>query len=400
MNDSENFNQIDISFKINSYIVTALTITGLILNSMSLIVFTYAKGKQPQIGGIKYLSILTLFSIIFLFFHWYINILPYFTDLNQTLNIIETNVYACKLINYLRNVCRAVFALSTLSYSLERALAIFIPFYIIEHKNRVSAFLIVFIFTVSFTSPIHFAFDYDLIESNSTTANVCSPNNQANFEILTFFFNVFAIYLPLFLVILINFSIIVKLKNYRVEITSDGNKFNNDILKMVNKLYEENFVINKTKRFFNSEFITTAIFNNYTNATGRNLKLFTANTSELHTIANRIKQQREKFTINQKFTNTNTLILVSSVYILLNIPNIINLFFIFNPYLDYELDARIKMNSDPRLVTYMLVSGIFNVTNYSINGVLFFIFGKVFRVHLYNIWKCFFKKYPCLKRTK
>lgn len=47
----ENESPIEISFKINAYIVSTLTISGLVLNSISIIVFWNARGKQPLIGS-------------------------------------------------------------------------------------------------------------------------------------------------------------------------------------------------------------------------------------------------------------------------------------------------------------------------------------------------------------
>lgn len=351
------------------------------------------------IGGLNYLGILSFFSILFLLFHWYVNVLPYFTDLNDSINLTDSNVIICKLFNYLRNVCRVVFAVSTLSYSLERALAIFFPFQIIKHKSRVTAFLLVFIFLVSFTSPIHFILFYDL-DANSHNMTSCSvaPSGQFQFEELTFFFNLYAIFLPIFIVILLNFSIVFKLKNYQVEITSDsGFNLASDILKMVNKLYEENFILKQQKRLANTEMISNLpSLMNLTNgmATIKNCRLFTsncnnqlsANTSEWNAI-NRIKKSKDKILINQKFTNTKTLVLVSTVYIVLNVPNIFNLFILLNPYLNFRNDLKSKLFIDSKITSFMLIADIFNVANYSINGLLFFMFGKVFRLHLLRIWR-------------
>lgn len=195
-----------------------------------------------------------------------------------------------------------------------------------------------------------------------------------------------------------NFSIVFKLKNYRVEITSDsGFKLTSDILKMVNNLYEENFILKQQKRLANTEMISNLpSLMNLTNgmATIKNCRLFTsncnnqlsANTSEWNAI-NRIKKCKEKILINQKFTNTKTLVLVSTVYIVLNVPNIFNLFILLNPFLNFRNDLKSKLFTDSKITSFMLIADIFNVANYSINGLLFLMFGKVFRLHLLRIWR-------------
>ncbi len=53
-----NVTSLDDSLKLNAYFVTFLTLSGIILNLISITVFVYAKGRNPIIGGIKYLFIL------------------------------------------------------------------------------------------------------------------------------------------------------------------------------------------------------------------------------------------------------------------------------------------------------------------------------------------------------
>lgn len=174
-----------------------------------------------------------------------------------------------------------------------------------------------------------------------------------------------------------------------MEITSDsGFNLTSDILKMVNKLYEENFILKQQKRLAEMEMISNLpSLMNLSNgmATIKNCCLFTsncnnqlsANTSEWNAI-NRIKKSKDKILINQKFTNTKTLVLVSTVYIVLNVPNIFNLLIPLNPYLNFRNDLKSKLFIDSKITSFMLIADIFNVANYSINGLLFFMFGKVF----------------------
>ena len=56
--DINNFALLDDYLKFNAYFVTLLTLFGIIFNLISLTVFLFARGRNPIIGGIKYLFVL------------------------------------------------------------------------------------------------------------------------------------------------------------------------------------------------------------------------------------------------------------------------------------------------------------------------------------------------------
>ena len=347
-------------------------------------------------------NFISFFSIIFLLINWIIHTLPNFQDLVELQSMIDSNVYICKMMNYFHSVCRCMFSMTTFCYSLERALAIFLPFKIIKIKSRVTGVFIILIFLVSFLSPLQYIYSYKLVRGyvhNNISIVVCTvkPTILEYFEKFSFFFNLFFVYLPIFFVILLNFSILIKLKNYKLEITTELSKgLSTQLLKILNQLYEENFMwkkINSTNTN-GTMFDTVTMRNHYlrrsmpskSSCILPNSSLCTqnlANPSELHSLNRRLGKS---IVINQKFTNTNTLIMISMVYIVLNIPNLINLFIIFNPFSENKTNIKIKVQNDISIASYLLFSEAANIAIYCINGLLFILFGKAFRIHLKKIW--------------
>lgn len=333
---------------------------------------------------------------MFLLIHWFFNTLSYFDELTDQSSLIDSNIYVCKIVNYLRNVCRCVFSMTTLSYSFERALAIFLPFKIIKIKSRVASVLIALIFLVSFISPLQYIYGYNLVEGHvdvNVSLVVCTikPKLLEYFEKFSFFFNLFFVYLPLLFVILLNFSILIKLKNYKLEMTAElGKGLSTQFLKIMNQLYEENFNMKKINSIDPTLFNAMPMRTKYLESMPKN-SLFTqnsANPSELNSVI-KIKRSGPSIIINQKFSNTKTLVMISTCYIVLNIPNLINLFFVFNPFLEEKIEMKIKVQKDMSINNYLLFSEVTNLANYCINGLLFLIFGKAFRIHLKKIWHRF-----------
>ena len=245
-------NNTDFIFKLgaflNIYLITILLVFGTILDLLYLVVILSARRRSPRIGGKKYLLVLSISSLFYLQFHFYIYTLPYWSySVNvASSNFLSSNEYACKLFNYLRSASKCLFTLCTFGYSIERTLAIFFPFKFMIHKNKISKFIFNTCIFISLTSPLYIFFYYDTIMIDSKKSCNVQETKWRNYTMLLFMFNLFTAIVPFGLILLLNVMILVKLTRYEIVVTTFGTKgmktnMKNEILKMLNHIYDENF---------------------------------------------------------------------------------------------------------------------------------------------------------------
>ncbi len=249
MNDT---NKEDFIFKLgaflNIYFITFLLVFGTVLDIFYLVVILLARRRSPRIGGKKYLLALTISSLMYLHFHFYIHTLPYWSySVNVTSNnFISSNEYGCKLFNYMRSVSKCLFTLCTFGYSVERALAIFFPFKFMIHKNKISKSIFNTCLFTSLISPLFHFYYYEIITIDfKNTCNI-DEIKWKEYAKLVFFFNLFTAVIPCGLILLLNVMILIKLTSYEIVVTTFCTKamktnMKNEILKMLNNIYDENF---------------------------------------------------------------------------------------------------------------------------------------------------------------
>lgn len=410
---------------IDIYSITFLLAFGSIFNSFYLAVILLARRRSPRIGGKKYLVVLTISSFLFLNLHYYIYTLPYIKHIYQIddtnslfkLNFIDSNEYVCKLFVYLRLASRCLFTYSTLGYSLERALAIFFPFKIMIYKNTVSKLIFVSAMFISFISP---TFALYFFEIKNKSCEVDSSKWTIYAEML-FYFNLLTGVLPFFIIVFLNVSILIKLTKYEIIVTtlcSRSSKTNvkNEILKILNNIYEENFSLiqeklipfnhklNFRKAFEHKGMHICASKKNQEKLENNKYSIMSKVTVEKSRSVNQTtsvvstdtvtssrrdlsKKKRQSFYVNHQFPNTNFFIRISLINMFLNIPYVLNVSVILNPYLHHlmgDIDALSRDN--PYIFMYLVLTELISISKYSLT-IFFFTFSNVFRFHLNDITK-------------
>jgi len=98
--------------------------------------------------------------------------------------------------------------------------------------------------------------------------------------------------------------------------------------------------------------------------------------------------------IRNRNSNTNLLVTITTVYAFFNFPYLFNLLYIF---MNREKFAKNIDSNMIELFKYKyhiatLFSEIFYMANYSVNGVILFGFGKIYQIHLRNLFKKIYDK--------
>jgi hypothetical protein len=475
--------------QIKIYACSILVILGCIGSFVSLLVFINAKNKLPKISERKYLITFSISNMLFLLLNWYILTLPsilvYYEVNNESFfekyYILNANIYACKIMNYLTSTARCFTILITLTLTLDRAFATYFPLKLINLKqaNRSSSkYVIKLIALVSFLLPIYVLINYDLIEapsdqrksseSKSQDFKVCSINsiNDSTHIMFTIMYMLFSMGIPFLIIIFTNLAIILKLRNYKIKVTryclnkeqkiqydrlslmsptrkepfNDPNflVFNEFYIKANAKEFQENVearadcgnnfrtsyssgslhsanpsasAIKTNSDIFlkialNSECIllnkkdgsitfysksNKKVFNQIENLTTNNINSSVANNSRKLSLTQESNKIIKINYFNQKLHNTKMLVVLSTFFVIFNLPYLIQFYISLVPYYDqYNSDLSLKERIDLqyKFHTYLSIAEILYVSNYSLNGLLLFSSGKIFRIHLWRLLKC------------
>ncbi|CAF0961799.1 unnamed protein product [Brachionus calyciflorus] len=214
---------------LNIYACSLFVLIGCFGGLITLMVFCHARGRLPKIGAHNYLGILTIANCIFLVLHWLINttqiIISYlelstFSILFLILNTVNTNEYTCKIMNFTCTFTRSLSTYLTLTFSFERTISIYFPFKIITHKQN-CIFKIVLIFLIILSSLVSFKDyqNYKLIKFSNQSLILCEiPEDKFQSHLNSkLIFTVLTLLFPIFLIILLNISILFRMnrkKNY------------------------------------------------------------------------------------------------------------------------------------------------------------------------------------------
>ena len=482
----------EISIELSIYCFSFLVIFGCLFSILTIMVFSHAKYKKPKIAAKNYLKFLTISNSTFLVLHWFINttqlIIVYYKIENtgvffNIINLINWSDYSCKILNYLCNVTRSFSTFSTLSFSLQRAYAIYFPFKMIifkKYSKLISIFSNLALVTLPLLISLPELYNYELVEFNKTNSNSSGSGEQQNDKIMLcdiktynvafhtefkFLFVIGTLLVPFIIIILSNIAIVIKLKRSKLVVLN--------YYKLYDQRYSKssNFVaiaasrgkrVSETNSNLEDNYISNNSVASYSAATEKNnfpklnikrqsiqfkhstieedesKQLYKINITsnykmgfsvkkELHFafhISNHHEQPKESLNLakrnseqattsttdmirarmssrkNSKFVNrinqihnTKVLTLVTTFYTLLNLPYFINIFYIYlfyKPDMGYH-DANLNDYIKYRYHTIMILSEILYVTNYSINGLLLFAFGKIYRLYLKSLVLKIFK---------
>jgi hypothetical protein len=113
---------------------------------------------------------------------------------------------------------------------------------------------------------------------------------------------------------------------------------------------------------------------------------FSMDNMSLMRIKSRSEQDFVWHCANKKMHSTKVLVVLTSFYIVLNIPHFVDIFLSHNMALAQAHEVGDEVNPTRYLYQiFLLVGGIFYLSNFSVSGLLLFASGKIYRRHLYGL---------------
>lgn len=423
---------------INMYATLILTVLGLLGNMSALIVFIHARNRLPHITGAKYLIMLTVANTIFLLIQFYISTYNRFLfhfkiDYKSSLQVLDSSLFFCKSLPYLRYTARFLNASVTAFFSLERLVAVYYPLKARSLKSK-CLFSLKIPLIVSFILPCYTIFltelvpnspigdemysKYNLTRSFNLHSLTPSLNDQTcsvspkNLKTLIFFhallfLAMFFAYLTVSVSLL---AIIIKLKKskgfvdatYRLRYSSSlkclatsstatgaaalvinsGDRFNrrsNTTCGISQQQEQQELIVCKTppspskyeKSSMQKSFSSSWLYGHHH-----------------HHHENHHHHDKNSHLGNHKIHDTKILSSISISFVLLNMPYFFTMFFMFV----YVMSSNKVENANRKLASsdlmdmikiqaWILVTEIFQLANFSLTGLLFFCSGQIFRLH-------------------
>lgn len=175
--------------QLSIYVCSAIVLLGILGNFVSFLVFIRSGRHNPRMVTRNLLLLLTITNSTYLIFYWLHRILPrvietftYNSTASSSIPLIDhlssfefilanRNIYSCRIITYIINVAICLNATVTVSFSIERALAINFPFATRDLRKNYKTFfkyLVIAIIIFSFLFPI-----YNLVLLELTQNKVC-----------------------------------------------------------------------------------------------------------------------------------------------------------------------------------------------------------------------------------
>jgi hypothetical protein len=420
----------------NIYICTIFVLVGLIGNIISFFVFLKAGKKAPRIMTKNLLILLTLSNSIYLILFWYYSIFPKlinsfnikaYTITNTTKSIevyenstiavtqrssfinqifvnryyfVNTNIVACKLISYLISVSIFLNSAITVSFSLERALAINFPLKIrnLRENYRYLFKLIMSIgIIVTFLFPVYNLFLTNLVAANGNGKVRCDI--PSNYESLYFNFTIVFVIKTLAIPF-----VIITLSNISILIAIEKNKKN--LLNKSFNRYKDEHSSGSLNSKYNFDSMSHSSMNHRNSNEHKRVVSIGNGVDESHPVKIHNSSKTVRFenlsakslsckigggSGDKNLRVTKMLISISASFVLLNLPYFITwcryaLFRLNNSKPFTPEQTRTIVN----LYDAIKITEILNLFNYAITSFLYFATGKIYRENLYSIFS--FKK--------
>jgi len=343
----------------------------------------------PKMNCLNLLIFLTAANILHLLIHFYSSTLTriiYHFDLEKTflisLYFFDSNPFVCKLVAYLKFVTRFFALSSILVFSFERLLAIYYP---LKTFKKFKNYLLFFLIVLSIIFPVYVLFFVDIVQlKGDYKSYISDKNNAKNFQIATltpifqetycsvsmnyeklFFKYHFASYAYILLSnILISISsiiIVIKMKRRTGSFTS----------LRINKKRNSNISIpNLSSSYREQTSVFLSVANKKTTKVSRNTDQDTRKISSM------------SISVHEKFQNTKMLITLSISFIIFNFPYFFVLFIVYLNYDSFIVQSKDDLLKRIQLKSYFTIMEIFQLFNVSITGLLLYMSGKTFRIHL------------------
>ena len=128
---------LEISRKVNLFLTLFIIVFGLVGHALTILV--YGQKRFRRNSSNVYLLCLAIVDSMYLIVHFLKNTIRTYTDiystdqsyvnaLIQSINLIDRNDFACRLINYLRNVLRMISAYCIVAFTVQRLFLVHSPF--------------------------------------------------------------------------------------------------------------------------------------------------------------------------------------------------------------------------------------------------------------------------------
>ncbi len=366
------------------YVCTSLIIIGIIGNIISLKIFMRSGHCQPIIIQRHSLIILTLANTIYLLNFSYFKIVPKLLQSNmfsqstidffEKIYLMDTNVLSCKIVLYLLNAATCLNSFITTSFSLERAFVIKFPYLGINlrenhHKNFKLLGICLFAFSLVMPSYTLFMTTVCITENKQISRCNVPPEYAALYFNMTVFFVVCTNLIPSLFIVISNLTII------------------NELIKKSRNEVQRTLRIEEYTEYFLTNQNTNLETSNINQRDMRTMTLVEHNHDEFSQLN---QSQNKQHNINKRVSSsivhsnhlaTKTLIAISMSFLLLNVPY-------FVTWCVYTYNRLSSIEIRKKLYTYLKITEIFFLINYSIAGYLYFASGKMYREHLYAILGC------------
>ena len=253
-------------------------------------------------------------------------------------------------------------------------------------------------------------FTYDLVEfyfgnnSNRTIISLCDIKFEKIqlHENFRFYYVIITLIIPFFLIIFINIFIGIELKRRNKLVLKDSmiflNRKSSSIPKFIKINNSDGTNNNSHKESLNAPLATISELNLCEIENDKNSVLIEKNSINDYILKKQVLKDitnKGKYLIKIRNRNSNTKLLVNitTFYAFFNLPYLFNLLYIFlnRSKFSKHMDSSMIDLFKYRYHIVMLFSEILYVSTYSVNGLLLFGFGKIYRIHL----KSLFKKYSC-----
>ena len=354
---------------VSIYICSFLVLIGVLGNMVSFKVILRVNQQVPRLMTKHTLILLTVFNTIYLILFWYYSVLPkliqhFNLDFNpnmQNISLIQTcmhkfyqinsNVFVCKLISYLISVSIFMNSSITVTFSLERALAINFPLKVRnlrENHRCVFKMAMILVILYSFVYPVYNLFLTEIVKHSRNKQRCDIPTQYESLYFkFTIMFVIQTLTLPFILITVSNISILVAIERNR-------------------------------KRLLTSHF-------------QKNRKTFTASSSDCSQIV--MKQRNtscKSVSDNTKIMHIRQIfLLISASFVLLHLPY----FVAWCRYAFYRLHAAKPFRRDDvafvsHLFNIVKLTEMLNLFNYAITGLIYFAAGKNYRDNFYSLLGC------------
>jgi hypothetical protein len=425
--------------RINCYFSLSLIVFGCIGNLISFQVFVNAKNKLPKLSGSSYMIALTLSNTIYLLAHFYVSVVNQLVleagvqdnplHFLSKLSAFDTNVHVCRFVGFCKHILLLFNTLIVLAFSVKRFIAVYFPLRVLTFKLP-GFFVLQLLLFVSFLSSIYIPVFTGLQPAITglpknvhLRAEIIRLNFTANFNklalrptyndqfcgfsdeyiqtLLRFHAINMLVLIISYLVISVSIIlIVVKLRSKRHKFQTVRFVFNkraNQSECSGRQTTEENEGRDSNKSSIvamqnlpaTSRSILMLPGTKHAELSSFNPERRRGAEASLTNVGRVTNTLRSKAKNNRIFRNSKMLTGIAVCFVLLNFPYFMimgaSVFFIVPSVPSDDLAELDEF----KIKVALVISEILHVSNFCITSLVFLVSGRIFRIHLFRIYKIF-----------